>query len=203
MTKDCASLHPGYGVPNQQRSGEAPMSSLAGMKSALIGVAVAALASPAFAEAPRALYNKTVQVSWSVAVSQTGPDGQKKNVSVAVYHTVYVSSGGRLFERGSRSTAKGQKRSDNAPGATQNAGGEATGLRFEGNRLVGNTAFAQGARRWVVSFDPGFSSCTVAVTFGREAGGIKRKGVDGVMYTIDSMTASGESCSIREGNPFG
>jgi hypothetical protein len=46
-------------------------------------------------------------------------------------------------------------------------------------------------------------SCTVAVTFGREAGGFKREGVDGVMYTIDSMIPSGESCSIREGNPFG
>jgi hypothetical protein len=165
---------------------------------ALIGIQVC----PASAEAPRQLYNKTVQASWSVSVAQTGPDGQKKNVAVAVYHTIYVSSSGRLFERGSRSTTKGKKQTDNAPGSTTNAGGEATGLHFEGSRLVGNTAFAQGARRYVVSFDPGFSSCSVAVTFGREGGGLKRRGIDGVMYTIDSMTASGESCSIREGNPF-
>ena len=122
---------------------------------------------------------------------------------MAVNHTVYVSSVGRLFERASRSTPKGKKQTENAPGAAQNAGGEATGLHFEGNQLVGNTAFAQGARRFVATFDSSFSSCTVAVTFGREGGGLKRKGVDGVMYTIDSMSASGESCSIREGNPFG
>ena len=163
---------------------------------------IAVQASPALADAPRQLYNKTIKISWSVAVAQTGPDGQKKNVSVAVYHTVYVSSAGRLFERASRSTKAGRKQSEIAPGATSNAGGEATGLHFEGNRLVGATAFAQGARRFVATFDPGFSSCTVAVTFGREAGGLKRKGVDGVMYTIDSMTASGESCSISEGNSF-
>lgn len=171
-------------------------------KTCLIATIFATPAAPAFAEAPRQLYNKTIQISWSVAVAQTAPDGQKKNVSVAVHHTVYVSSAGRLFERSSRSTKKGMKQSENAPGAGVNAGGEATGMHFEGNRLVGNTAFAKGARRFVAAFDPGFSSCTVSVIFGREAGGLKRKGVDGVMYTIDSMTASGESCSIREGNAF-
>lgn len=94
------------------------------------------------------------------------------------------------------------RQTENAPGATQNAGGEATGVHFEGNRLVGNTAFARGARRFVATFDPSFSSCTVSVMFGREGGHLQRKGVDGVMYTIDSITASGESCSIREGNAF-
>ncbi len=172
-------------------------------KPCLIAAAVVAGCLPALADAPRQLYNKTIQISWSVAVSQTAPDGQKRNVSVAVNHTVYVSSAGRLFERASRATQKGRRQTENAPGATQNAGGEATGLHFEGNRLVGITAFAQGARRFVATFDAGFSSCTVSVIFGREAGGLKRKGVDGVMYTVDSMSASGESCSIREGNPFG
>lgn len=166
---------------------------------ALIGVQT----GPASADAPRQLYNKTIQASWSVSVARTGPDGRKSNSVSVVYHTIYVSSSGRLFERGSRATKKGKKQTDNAPGSTINAGGEATGLRFEGNRLVGSTAFAQGARRYVISFDPGFSSCSVAVTFGREGGGLKRRGVDGVMYTFDSITASGESCSIRDGNPFG
>lgn len=166
---------------------------------ALIGVQT----GPASADAPRQLYNKTIQASWSVSMAQTGPDGQKKNVAVAAQHTIYVSSSGRLFERGSRASKRGRKQTDNAPDSTINAGGEATGLHFEGNRLVGSTAFAQGARRFVVTFDPGFSSCSVAVTFGREGGGLKRRGVDGVMYSIDSMKASGESCSIREGNPFG
>jgi hypothetical protein len=171
-------------------------------KACLIATVIAVQPFPAFADVPRQLYNKTIQMSWSVAVGQTAPDGQKRSVSVAVNHTVYVSSAGRLFERSSRATKKGMKQSEMAPGATSNAGGEARGLHFEGNRLVGDTAFAQGARRWVATFDPGFSSCTVAVMFGRDAAGLKRRGVDGVMYTIDSMTASGESCSIREGNAF-
>lgn len=160
-------------------------------------------ASSAFADAPRQLYNKTIQINWSVAVVQVGGDGQRKSVSIAVSQTIYVSAAGRLFQRGSRSARVGTKQTENAPGSSRNAGGEANSVKFSGNRLVGVTAFAQGARQFVATFDPGFTSCTLAVTFGREGGGLKRTGIDGQMYTIESMTPSGESCSIREGNAFG
>jgi hypothetical protein len=170
---------------------------------AVFVLALIVAAGPAFAAAPPQLHNKTILISWSVAVDQTTPEGHRRNVSVAVYHTVYVSSAGRLFERGSRASGGGRKQSDNAPGATHNRGGEATNVHFEGNRLVGNTAFAQGARRFVATFDPAFSSCTVKVTFGREGGGLKRRGINGQIVTINSMTPSGESCSIRDGNAFG
>ncbi|MDO9299513.1 hypothetical protein [Bradyrhizobium sp.] len=169
----------------------------------LVAAAVGALAFPAFANAPRQLYNKTIQINWSVQIVRADGQGQKNFVSSAVSRTVYVSSGGRLFERASRSNKRGKKQTDNAPDTTRNKGGEATGIRFSGNRLIGHTAFAQGARQWVATFDSSFSKCTVAVTFGREGGAMKRRGIDGVMHTNESMTASGESCSIRDGNPFG
>jgi hypothetical protein len=54
----------------------------------------------------------------------------------------------------------------------------------------------------VATFDASYSSCNVDLTYGREAGGMRRQGVNGVMYTIDSISVSGQSCSIREGNPF-
>jgi hypothetical protein len=172
------------------------------LKAGLFAATISIPASQAFAETPHQLYNKTVQINWSVSVAETGPDGQKKNPTIAINHTIYVSAAGRLFERASRSSRKGMRQSENAPDQTRNAGGEARAMHFEGSRLVGNNAFAAGALRFVATFDPGFSSCTVAVTYGREAGSIKRKGIDGVMYTIDSLVASGETCSIREGNPF-
>jgi hypothetical protein len=167
-----------------------------------IAAAILAQSIPAFAGAPRQLYNKTVQVNWVVDQVARGADGRAVNRSIAASHTVYVSSAGRLFERGSRSNGRASKQSDNAPGAAQNQSGEATGLRFVGNRLIGDTAFAQGARHWEAAFDSSFSSCTAAVTFGRDAGGIKRKGINGEMLTIESMKATSESCSVREGNPF-
>jgi hypothetical protein len=168
-------------------------------KACLVAATMPVATFPAFA-APSQLYNKTIHMSWSNSVSETGPSGEKKNRTIAINHIVYVSTAGRLFERASRSSGRMQKGSDIGPGDATNRGGEATSLHFEGNRLVGLTAFAQGARRYTATFDPGFTSCTLAVTLGREGGGMKRKGLNGVMYTIDSITPSGESCSISEGN---
>ncbi len=177
------------------------------MADKLFGASIAAamiLLSPlqARADAPSQLRNKTIQVNWSVDEVARGADGVPRNRNIAVSHTVYVSSAGRVFERSSRANGRASSQSENAPGASQNRGGEATGLRFVGNRLVGDTAFAQGARHWEVTFDSSFSSCTVTVTFGREGGGIKRRGINGEMLTIESMKATSQSCSIREGNPF-
>lgn len=160
-------------------------------------------AAPAFANAPRQLYNKTIQLGWTAVSNRIEDGGQRRSVSVSVSHTIYVSTAGRIFQRGSRTGKRASKHTENAPDATHNKGGEANSVRFQGNRLVGTTAFAQGARQFVATFDGSFSSCTVAVTFGREGGGMRRKGIDGKMHTIESMSASGESCSIREGNPFG
>jgi hypothetical protein len=171
-------------------------------KSYFVAMFVVVQAVPAFA-APPQLYNKTIQMSWSSAISQTSETGEKHYSSVAINHTVYVSSAGRLFERASRTAGKHGKGTENEPGATSNKGGEAIGLHFEGNRLVGNNAFTQGALRYVATFDSSFSGCTLSVTYGRDSrGGLKRRGINGVMYTFDSITTSGESCSIREGNPF-
>ena len=172
------------------------------LRAGLVAAIVLLPALRALADAPQQLRDKTIQVNWTVDQVARGADGLAKPRSITVNHTVYVSSAGRVFEWSSRANGRASKQSENAPGAAQNGSGEATGLRFVGSRLVGDTAFEQGARHWEVSFDAGFANCTVTVTFGREAGGIKRKGINGEMLTIDSMKATSESCSIRDGNPF-
>lgn len=156
----------------------------------------------ACAEAPHALYNKTIQIAWTANPVETSADGRTITPHVAVNWTIYVSTAGRLFVRGARYVGRRGGYSDNAPGATRNRIGEATGVRFAGDRLVGNLAYTMGALHFVVTFDPAFSGCTVHVMYGREGGKMARRGVDGVMRQIQSLTASGESCSIREGNAF-
>jgi len=160
-------------------------------------------ASPVLADAPRQLYNKTIQIGWTVDQVAHTADGQSRNRAIAVNQTIYVSSAGRLFTRSSRASGPKSKQSEMAPGANQNQGGEATGIRFQGNQLVGSLAFAQGARQFIATFDGSFSSCKVAVSFGHEGGGLKRVGITGEMLTIESMKASGESCAIKDGNAFG
>ena len=156
----------------------------------------------ACAQAPHPLYNKTVQLAWTANPVETSADGQTITPHVAVNWTIYVSTAGRLFVRGARYVGRRGGYSDNAPGATRNRLGEATGVRFAGNRLVGNLAYTMGALNFVVTFDPAFGSCSVHVMYGREGGKMMRRGVDGVMRQINSVTASGESCSVRDGNAF-
>lgn len=154
--------------------------------------------------APPQLLNKTIQFSWSTEIVQRGPEGRIVRPRLDANRTVYVSSAGRLFMRASRENRRLRlkKGGDLAPDVTATKAGEARGLRFVGAKLVSNVAFAQGAGQATVSFDPSFSSCSLSIIYGREGGGMRRRGLDGRMYDIQSITATGQSCSVREGNPF-
>lgn len=159
---------------------------------------------PARAEAPRQLYNKTIQINWTAQVTEHGADGKTVTPQISASRTIYVSSAGRIFIRASRTNTKsGQsKGGDLAPGATTTGAGEATGARFVGNKLIETAAFPQGAGQLIATFDASYSSCSVNLIYGRDVGGMKRRGINGVMYTVDSISVSGQSCSIRDGNPF-
>ena len=169
-------------------------------------VALAAiLAAPlgrAAAEAPQQLRNKTIQLGWTSSVVEHDDTGRSKSVRLEASRLIYISSAGRLFERSSRSSGNRANQSENAPDATRTKGGEETALRFAGDKLVGNVAFAQGAVQLVATFDSSYSSCNLELVYGREGGGMKRVGVDGVLYTIDKVVPSAPTCSIKEGNVF-
>jgi hypothetical protein len=169
---------------------------------AIMGALVAA--SPAAAAAPAPLLNKTVLLNWSSQVTQRAPDGRIVKPRIDSERIVYVSTAGRLFIRTSRSNQrlKLSRKSELAPGDTHNTSGEASSMQFQGNQLVGTVAWAAGAARIVVSFDPSFSSCNVDVIYGRLGGNLQRKGLDGVMYQIQSVELGSKSCSIRDGNVF-
>ena len=162
--------------------------------------------APAVA-APQQLLNKTVTLSWTAQFLERNPDGKERQVSSSIRYVIYVSSLGRLFEHSSRSANGRTQGGDMDPNAGRTKMGEARGLRFEGNTLVVNRGYGgaggSGAMRAAATFDPGFGSCTLAVTHGRESGGaMKRKGIDGVVRERRSMTESGMSCSIQSGNAF-
>ncbi len=173
------------------------------MPSTMAALAVAALIGSVLpvGAAPAQLLNKSLVLSWTTTVTQRGPDGQTVSRQLSFNRTIYVSSNGRLFQRATRSSARMQGTSELGPGdKALSKTGEAAGLRFAGDRLVGNVAFAAGAAQFTVSFGGGFSSCSVDVSLGREGGQMRRKGLDGRMYEILSTAVSGQTCSIREGN---
>jgi hypothetical protein len=169
---------------------------------ALIAAALATV-GPAVA-APPQLFNKTIQLNWSTQVVQRDEAGEISRPRIDAARTVYVSTAGRLFDRASRENQKLRlkKGGDYGPGATTTAAGEARGLRFAGNSLVGNVAFATGAVQFTATFDPSFSSCSLNVVYGKESGRARRRGLTGKMYEIESLTVTSQTCSVREGNPF-
>ena len=148
--------------------------------------------------APSEAFNKTVTMSWSTSGMATSEDGQQRSYSNLNTRTVYISSAGRTFLRMSLRGGKAGRSGERGPGEASNGS-----VSLQGNRLVGTESFESGARQYIATFDPSFSSCTLQVIDAKSGGAaIKRKGPDGRMYTVTASTGS-PSCSIQSGNAFG
>ena len=149
--------------------------------------------------APSEAFNKTVTMSWSTSGMATTENGQTRSYNNINTRTVYISSAGRTFLRMS---LRGKKMGRSGERGPDDAGAKGS-VRLEGNRLVGTEAFESGARQYIATFDPSFSSCTLQVIDAKSgSAAIKRKGPDGRMYTVTASTGS-PSCSVQSGNAFG
>jgi len=164
----------------------------------LVAATVAAtLVAPAFAGGvPSQVMNNTITISFATSGMDKSPGGKSHGFSVAVYHTIYVSSAGRLFRCYRATTGRYSTGGDFAPGA---AGGS---FSFQRNRLVGIIPWATGARQIIVTFDSSFSSCPASTIEGRLAGVIRRQGIDRKVYEVSEVTSSKPICSIQSGNAF-
>ena len=168
------------------------------MPRVIVFLAAVLSATSAFG-APAGLLDKTVTMSWSTSGSGTRADGKPLSFSNINTRVVYISSAGRAFLRKEVRGRRAARGGEVGPGE----GGRRGSIRLEGNRLVGAEAFASGARQYIATFDSGFSSCTLSVIDAKAGGAkIQRKGPDGAMYVIDSVSSGSPSCSIQSGNAF-
>jgi hypothetical protein len=149
--------------------------------------------------APAGALNKTITVSFASTGMAKSPDGQSKGYTTQVTRMIYMSSAGRLFMR-HRATLSSAKNAPSRGGDFAPGGGGS--FSFQGNRLVGVISYEIGARQITVTFDPGFSSCSLTVIEGKAGGIIKRKGPDGRTYELSGVTTNSPSCSIQSGNAF-
>lgn len=149
----------------------------------LVLVSSAGAATP-----PAQLLNKTVVVAFSVM--WPGSPG-----ALSVQRMIYVSTKGRIFVRGTRSGGSSSDSNDVAPGD----------YRYEGGRIIGHYRLNTGANQIPVSFDPGFTSCSAVLQYGRPGSEAYRgTGPDGATRTTNAApNVSGVSCSIRDGNLIG
>lgn len=156
---------------------------------------------------PTQLYNKTIELSWSVESVQRRPDGKVVSPQVNLRRTIYVSTAGRLFVRTAKTATNGRfhasETRDVAPGDDRTQEGFRRQLRLQGHRLIGNLEYYSGAGLMTVDFDPDFRSCTVNIIFGRQGGApIRWKAMDGTIHEVISAKAVSQTCSIRDGNAF-
>jgi hypothetical protein len=151
---------------------------------------------------PAKLRNKTITAAWTAQLTVMTPRGEKQSPQFSQQRTIYVSSAGNVFIKSAVGGAGGTKETEMAPGDKTAQGGKRE-IQFVGRNLVAMAQNGAGAGRMIVSFDPTYSSCSVALTFGRPAGE-KMTFVNpkGVQVELLGVTYSGQRCSIQDGNVF-
>src|ERR1700739_2404855 len=161
------------------------------------------VAGPCVAQnAPALLRGKSIVTSWTDnRLLRSQDESAFRPQSLRESLQIYVSNEGRTFERRSEGSWKREGVNGGAIGAGSGSS------RFHGNTLIilGQTA-KSGARQVLVNFDSSFSSCSIKVHVGYEAGQSSIKSRDpvnghSVEWRLDSIT--GESCAIQSGNVFG
>jgi hypothetical protein len=172
------------------------------MRAILIGSALvlAELSSPAVAAPAPDIVGKSVLVSWTENEELVG--GAAKAIGLEL--RLYISSAGRPF---TRVTATGRWSAMNEQvgrSGTSNAGG-VRAVRVDGHTVILQAIKGNYAKNLRVEIAPGGGSCSAQMSIGKEVGtGPRafRSPLSGAMIEIHSLTVSGVSCSMQQGNVF-
>jgi hypothetical protein len=152
--------------------------------------------------APEQLKGKSIVMNWTESRQQKNPGWSDfRTVNASHKLSIYVSTQGRVFSRQTNSTVRGS-------GSIEQVAGESGATRtpsFSGQTMTLTGASKGGARRFIIDFDAGFTSCNAKASTGFESGKTKIS-LSPVIHQyveIKSVTTSGESCSVQSGNVLG
>jgi hypothetical protein len=168
---------------------------------AVIGALVVLSAAAHAGPAPKELYGKSITLAWGETRDVVSHNETPAGIYVVL--STYVSTAGRLFTK----TLHGATVHSHVTKTQVEYEGPGDRLtqssaEFQGNSLVITNQNEGGARRIVVNFDPTFSTCQGKVMHGRERGKntMHLTGVIGQQIELHSVSVSGVTCSVREGN---
>jgi hypothetical protein len=161
------------------------------------------LAQIAHAAPPAQLYGKSIKLSWTESrMERKMGESDFRGRSLGQYVYVYISSTGKIFNRYGAFTGRRSGKNDEVAGQA----GSNRGVTLRGNTLEFLQAFGGGARHVVATFDSSFSSCTATAAYATAAGGgpqfLGHTMISGERLEVKSMSGSGASCSIQDGNVF-
>jgi hypothetical protein len=168
-----------------------------------------ALPSDALAQsAPAALRGKSVIVSWTEARSlRFVGERDFRDTRTPRSLSIYISSTGRPFTRNSVSPGGQTGSADyvGVTGASQSGGTRQT--RFLGRSLESTVSMTSGgARQIAISFNDSYTSCEARVITAKQVGADvirSRSLVSGRPIEFRSVSVSGTTCAMRDGNVFG
>jgi hypothetical protein len=157
------------------------------------------------AGAPAQLRGKTISLSWSDnRIERVIASGAERSVAQTSTVKVYVGTEGRFFTQIGRFASSG--RHTNALDVKEVSGGNTVlNWHVDGSNLTADQKLARGARRLIVTFDSGFSSCSLRVQHGKEAG------LAAIQYRtyntrepveLASINVTSTNCSVAAGNSF-
>lgn len=154
------------------------------------------------ASAPAALLGRSITINWTENRDQIDlTTSRHENMAVPNTLIVYVGSTGRVFSRMSYAGAQGAA-SDQTAGSADASGYGTRQVVFSGNSMHVTNAIKDGARQISVTAQPGWSSCSASVAYGRDGSGqaLRQTNLQGHIKQLNSISIGGTGCAISDGN---
>ena len=162
-------------------------------------------ASAALAAPGADVVGKSVVVRWSESRQQrinNSPD--VKAVTIGFEMKIYISGTGRPFNRLTTTSPGGSDQHEQVGVQGESLGGGVRSITANGNSIVLQANYGNYARNLRVEVSPGATSCNATMSVGKEAGSApKAFQASGRTIEIHSLSVSGVTCSVRQGNVFG
>ena len=151
------------------------------------------------------LVGKSVVVSWTENRQQRTNGSEIRPVTRNFELQIYIGSTGRPFARLTNSGRGGTQSNVQVGGEGQSQGGGARAIKVDGNSITLQANYGNYARNLRVEVAAGGGGCSAQMSVGKEAGSSPKafRNIAGYSIEIHSLSVSGVSCSLRQGNVFG
>jgi hypothetical protein len=176
-------------------------------RSAAVAVVLLIATTAHAADAPKALYGKSILLSWVEERQQSSEaEPQPRWLRVPLTLTIYVSTAGRIFTRVSASSPRRTGKAEAMGADAKTKSGGVRVARFNGRSLSVTSELIGGARNVTVDFDDAYRACSVSVILGKSAGASKLTMPNlalGGVVEVHASRISGNSCAVQDGNALG
>jgi hypothetical protein len=161
--------------------------------------------SPALAAPGADVIGKSVIVRWSETRQQRiNKSPEVRAVTIGFEMKIYISGTGRPFNRLTTTSPGGSIEHEQVGVQGKSLGGGVRSITANGSSIVLQAEYGNYARNLRIEMSPGAASCNAQMSVGKEAGSApKAFQAGGRTIEIHSLSVSGITCSVRQGNVFG